>query len=54
MARTDWEDYQAELQLPFDYVYFSKMEVRAKDRLWHDVQDSLNATCSDRNIIANI
>ena len=39
----------------FDYVYFSKMEMYVQ-RIDYgtDVQDSLNATCSDRNVIANI
>jgi hypothetical protein len=53
---TDWEEYhQAELMLPFDYVYFSKMEMYVQ-RIDYgtNVQDSLNATCSNRDVIANI
>ena len=52
----DWKGYyESSLLLPFDYVYFSKLNavVQRFDYATGE-SEAYNVTCSDRNIISNI
>ena len=49
-----WEGYyQSSLLLPFDYVYFSKLNAWSNDTTTPRAID-FNVTCSDRNTISSI